>query len=80
MSAMKTALQHAAELLDVDPGDLQEAVRTEQIAYEIHADDSHSRGTITVPSWCTGDPAMAVALYFFGYRTAVGFVTKAEVL
>lgn len=80
MSHMKTQLMAAAEVLDVDPVDLFLMIDTEKIRYEIHADDSHSRGTITVPRYLTGDPKMAVALYFFGERTAVGFVTKAEVL
>jgi hypothetical protein len=53
---------------------------TVTISYQIHADDSHSRGTIELPSWAAGDPQMAVALHFFGERTSVGFVTKAEVL
>jgi len=53
---------------------------TERISYEIHADDSHSRGEVDLPSWCAGDPHMAIALYFFGERTSVGFVTRAEVV
>lgn len=80
MAAMKDRLHVAADLLDVDPDDLQTAIDTVKIAYEAHADDSHSRGTITVPSWCSGDPKMAVALYLFGERTSVGHVLKAEVL
>lgn len=80
MAHIKSDLTIAADLLDVDPDDLHTLVDTEQIAYEIHADDSHSRGTVALPRWCTGDPHMAIALYFFGERTAVRFVTKAEVL
>jgi hypothetical protein len=26
---------------------------------------------ITLPAWCSGDPAVAVALYLFGYADAV---------
>lgn len=82
MAAFKENLLKASELLDVDPDDLQTALDTEQVRYEIHADDSHSRGVIRIPSWATGDPQATVALYFFGYVNPVSrsFVTKAEVL
>ncbi len=57
------------------PGD------TVTIKYEIHCDDAHKRGTVKVPSWCSGDPKAAVALHFFGYADAAyRFVTKAEVV
>lgn len=79
-----TLITSGDESVELTPTEVDEAVATmsgtEKIAYEVHADDSHGRGTITVPSWCSGDPAMAVALYLFGERTAVRFVTKAEVL
>lgn len=26
---------------------------------------------VELPDWCSGDPEMALALYFFGYRQAV---------
>ncbi len=51
-----------------------------KIKYQIHADDQHARGTVSVPSWCSGDPKAAVALHFFGYADAARFVTKAEVV
>jgi hypothetical protein len=50
------------------------------VQYQIHADDQHSRGEIQLPRGAAGDPQMAVALYFFGERTSVGFVTKAEIV
>lgn len=53
---------------------------TIRVRYEIHADDQHSRGEIDLPSWCSGDPRTAVALYFFGYGDARQFVTRAEVV
>lgn len=70
----------APRLLEITPDAMALALTTDRVSYEIHADDSHSRGIVTLPSWCSGDPAMAVALHFFGDRTAVQFVTKAEVL
>lgn len=56
------------------------APATETISYEIHADDFHSRGLVTLPAWCSGDPTMAVALYFFGERGSAQYVTRAEVV
>ena len=56
------------------------ATDTVRIRYEIHADDLHHRGEVDLPSWCSGDPRMAVALYSLGHSTSVSFVTRAEVV
>ena len=83
MAQHKENLLQAAELLGVEPGDLMDALETQKdlqaITYEVHCDDQHSRGTIHVPSYLTGDPKAAVGMYLFGYAGAAQFVTKAEV-
>lgn len=55
-----------------------------RIAYVITRSDEAgggtTSGTAVLPSWCTGDPSMAVALYLYGTRDGVEDVRSAEVL
>lgn len=44
---------------------------TIRVEYD-HTDGYHGEQTLTLPSWCTGDPASAAALYLFGYADAAG--------
>lgn len=47
---------------------------TETVAVAVEFDGPYGRGrttqTLTLPSWCSGDPASGGALYLFGYATA----------
>lgn len=47
------------------------------VLYELRDPDTGAwghHGRVTMPGWCAGDPAMAVALHFHGQRDAVELV------
>lgn len=72
--------QSRERLRDAEEYVAPEPVDTVKIRFEIHADDMHNRGEVELPAWTSGDPRMAVALYFLGHSTSVSFVTRAEVV
>lgn len=58
---------------------------TIRISYELRQElapgvEQWNSHTVELPSWCSGDPEMALALYFFGYRQAVSEIRNVEVL
>lgn len=44
---------------------------TIKVTYALSEDGTVKAGELELPSWCSGDPASAVALYLFGYAGAV---------
>lgn len=46
-------------------------VDTVRVSYAYSEDGRTTKGELTLPSWCSGDPAAGVALYLFGYADAV---------
>jgi hypothetical protein len=56
---------------------------TVSVQYRMRTPGTHEwsevRG-VTLPSWCSGDPEMAVTLYFFGERGPVDCIEVVRVI
>jgi hypothetical protein len=49
----------------------EDTVTVHAIYHDAHNGGARNTTELTLPSWCSGDPAAAVALYLFGYADAV---------